>query len=75
MKSSVKTSAKVTIAAIFGASTVYGVDKLLHDSPVHFMVEGTAPVGAEGWKCAPEGGIVGAQMVCHPVMDESTKTE
>ena len=33
-------------------------------SPVHFMVEGAPPEAAPDWKCEPEGGIVGAPVVC-----------
>ena len=57
---------KVVIAASAGAGAVTGGHKLATDSPVHFAVEGAAPVEAPGWKCAPEGGLIGAPMVCRP---------
>lgn len=57
---------KVSIAAGVGAGTVAGGQKLATDSPVHFGVVGQAPAEASGWRCAPEGGIVGAPLVCRP---------
>jgi hypothetical protein len=58
-------SVRLILAALTGAGLVTGGDKLAKDSPVHFAVEGEAPQKADGWVCAPEGGIIGAPMVCH----------
>ena len=58
---------KIAAAAGVGAGTVVTGQRLATDSPVHFAVEGAAPEGADAqWICAPEGGIVGAPMVCRP---------
>ena len=71
---------KYLIAACVGAGAQTGTQKALTDSPVHFAVEGEAPSAADGWSCQPEGGIIGAPMVCRPkdeiVLDSSsTETE
>ena len=70
---------KLFLAACAGAGVQTGADKIATDSPVHFAVEGAAPAEAPGWKCEPEGGIIGAPMVCRPDFstspDESGKTE
>ena len=59
------------IAACAGAGAQSGAQTLAEDSPVHFAVVGEAPEEHDGWKCEPEGGIVGAPMVCRPA-EEST---
>lgn len=64
--------AKMVLAATASAGLVVGGQKLSVDSPVHFGVVGEAPKDAEGWKCAPEGGLIGAPMVCHFVSNTST---
>lgn len=57
---------KLLLAASAGGAAVQGGEKLATDSPVHFAVVGDAPIAADGWTCEPEGGIVGAPMVCRP---------
>ena len=54
----------IAIAFALGAGGGAAGDKLVHDSPVHFAVQGEAPPAHDGWKCEPEGGIIGAPMVC-----------
>lgn len=74
---------KMALAAAIGGGVVQGGTMLAHESPIHFSVVGEAPVQAEGWVCAPEGGIIGAPLVCHPSAelikqfstDTSTETE
>jgi len=57
---------KLFLAACTGAGLQTGAQTLSVDSPVHFAVDGAAPVVADEWECGPEGGIVGAPMVCRP---------
>ena len=57
---------KLLLAGSIGAGAVTGSQKLATDSPVHFAVEGVPPTGADGWDCKPEGGLVGAPLVCRP---------
>jgi hypothetical protein len=63
--------ARVLIAAGTGGALVLAGDeaatRLKKDSPVHFSVEGSPPEVATDWSCAPEGGIVGAPVVCRYV--------
>lgn len=59
---------KLFFAACVGAGAQTGAEKLSTDSPVHFAVEGERPAAHDGWKCEPEGGIIGAPMVCRPVL-------
>ena len=66
----VPTWGKYAIATIVGAGAVTGGQKLVTDSPVHFAVEGALPADAGGWKCEPEGGLIGAPMVCRPAGEE-----
>jgi hypothetical protein len=58
---------KIVAAALAGAGLVAGGQKLTKESPVHFMAEGSPPEAATDWACAPEGGIVGAPVVCRYV--------
>lgn len=57
---------KYFAAACAGAGVQTGAEQIATDSPVHFAVEGEKPSDAPEWNCAPEGGIVGAPMVCRP---------
>lgn len=57
---------KIAVAGVVGAGAVVGGQRLSVDSPVHFKVQGMAPADAPGWKCAPEGGLIGAPLVCRP---------
>lgn len=69
---------KITAAATAGAGIVSGGQKLTTDSPVHFAVVGQPPAQAEGWKCEPEGGLIGAPLVCRPtteLLKTDTNTE
>lgn len=76
-KKPVPTWAKIVAAAALGSAATTGTQKLATDSPVHFAVEGEKPAGADAeWDCQPEGGIIGAPMVCRPkAKDESTSTK
>lgn len=72
--------AKLIAAAALGSAATTGGQRLATDSPVHFAVDGEKPAGADAeWVCEPEGGIIGAPMVCRPKMktvaSTSTKTE
>lgn len=61
------TWAKVVAAAALGAGATVSGDRIANDSPIHFAVEGEKPAGADAeWVCEPEGGIIGAPMVCRP---------
>lgn len=66
---------KYFTAACIGAGAQSGADSLSKDSPIHFAVEGAKPASHDGWECGPEGGIIGAPMVCRPITDTATKTE
>lgn len=66
---------KYFLAACAGAGVQGGADKIATDSPVHFAVEGAAPAQADGWKCEPEGGIIGAPMVCRPKFANDASTD
>lgn len=62
-----KKSSKSAIAIAFamGAGTGAGGQQLAVDSPVHLSTVNVEPAApAEEWVCAPEGGIVGAVVVC-----------
>lgn len=58
---------RIAAAALAGAGLVVGGQKLAEDSPVHFAVEGSPPEVATDWACGPEGGIIGAPVVCRYV--------
>lgn len=83
VKKPVPTWAKLVIAAGIGGGAVSGGEKLAKDSPVHFMVEGEAPAQAMEWACEPEGGIIGAPVVCRyklalpkkPELENGTSTQ
>jgi hypothetical protein len=60
---------KYAIATIVGAGAVTGGYKLSTDSPVHLLTEGKPPEQADGWVCLPEGGLIGAPVVCRPKTD------
>lgn len=66
---------KLFLAACLGAGAQTGTQKLATDSPVHFAVEGEAPAVHDGWKCEPEGGIIGAPMVCRPASEAGHAAE
>ena len=57
---------KAAVAIGLLSGVAIGGRKLSTDSPVHFAVVGQAPVQADGWECAPEGGLIGAPLVCRP---------
>lgn len=74
--------AKLVAAVALGSAATTGGQRLATDSPVHFAVDGEKPAGADAeWDCQPEGGIIGAPMVCRPKpaaaagTSTSTKTE
>lgn len=60
-----RTTWKRLAAGAFVTSAVAAGGYGLKDrSPVHFMVEGALPETAPEWACEPEGGIIGAPVVC-----------
>lgn len=61
------TQVALTVAA--GSAIVSGAQSLSRNAPIHFGVVGQAPAVSEGWACAPEGGIVGAPLVCRPTAE------
>ena len=66
--------AVIALAFALGAGGGAAGRKLAVDSPVHFAVQGEAPPVHDQWRCEPEGGIIGAPMVCRPVQDDTTTT-
>lgn len=66
---------KYLLAACAGAGAQSGADKIATDSPVHFAVDGEAPAAHDQWSCEPEGGIVGAPMVCRPKFVNEASTD
>lgn len=58
---------RVAVAVLAGAGLVASSQKLTKNSPVHFAVEGAPPEAATDWACGPEGGIIGAPVVCRYV--------
>jgi len=66
---------KLFLAACTGAGAQSGVQTLTIDSPIHFAVVGEAPAVHDGWECEPEGGIVGAPMVCRPKIDNAASID
>lgn len=63
-KKSIPGWVKVLITAGVGGAVTVGGQKLAVDSPVHFQTVGQAPADAPEWSCEPEGGIIGAPVVC-----------
>ena len=59
-----KKKSAIAIAFALGAGTGAGGQKLAVESPVHLSTVNSAPAPSEEWVCAPEGGIVGAVVVC-----------
>lgn len=66
---------KLFIAACAGAGVQTGVHTAATNSPIHFAVDGEAPAAHDGWACEPEGGIVGAPMVCRPTFTKDASTD
>lgn len=55
----------IAIAFALGAGSGAGGHQLSVDSPIHLSTVNVVPAApAEEWVCAPEGGIIGATVVC-----------
>ncbi len=66
-KQSLSPRRKIALGALVGAGLVVGGQKLATDSPVHFLTDGAPPIEAPEWVCTPEGGLIGAPVVCRYV--------
>lgn len=60
---------KLLLAANVTGAVAVGGYELSTDSPVHLLTEGKPPEQADGWVCLPEGGLIGAPVVCRPKAD------